>query len=240
MCRPFYLWVRFFFADNFIYDATKMRTRAIMMSIPLLQILTIETIFFRALEGEERSVIRWIMYPVFTLLSLCYYRASYAQPFMIPQYNIQTLPQDQVWQGCKNWRPERAAHWIMCNKCILKHGFHHPCLANCIGYHNEKFAFLYMFYTLIMNFVYIDASVRYSSEHEKDVGVFFVFMIAYWVLNIFSYLFTFFTFMSTLSFFLAFWNNVSMSGKLYSVVILFRKDEWQPNILTLLPRWSFQ
>lgn len=213
MWRPFYLWLRFFFADNFIYNTQKMKIRAFMVSIPILQIVIMELIYFMAIAKEERPTIRWLLYPIFTMLLLCYYRATYAQPFMIPQYDISRLPPTQKCMSCRNWQPERAEHCPLCNKWILKQNSHYPCIANCIGYHNEKFFFLYVVYTLIINFIFIETGLRYTSDSNPDIDVFFVIKIGYWLLNAFIYVNTLIFTLTSISLFLCFFNNVTMLGK---------------------------
>lgn len=214
MCRPVYLWFRFFFADNFIYDSTKMKIRAFMVGIPLFQILTLEFFFFQILKADEKSSIRWVIYPLFVMLILCYYRATYALPFAIPPYQYQQVPRNQWCHACNNWQPERAEHCPMCNKWVLKFHTHFPCIANCVGYHNEKFFYLYVIYSYIMNLVFIQYWARFWFGNN-DYDVFIVFSILYWLQTMFILVMTLMFFGLIINFSLCFWNNLTMLGKYY-------------------------
>ena len=98
----------------------------------------------------------------------------------------------------------------MCKKCVLKSSLHNPCIANCIGYHNEKFFFLYLLYSLLLNWVFIEAGMRHSFFSDTEAHVFLPFRVFYWVMNVLTYPMTFAYTMMAISFFMAFWNNVTM------------------------------
>ena len=85
---------RFLFADNFVYNPQKMRTRAIVVLIEIIKIITMEIISFQIYERRERVAVRLLLYPMFILWLLSYYRATYAQSF-IPNYNLSNTPQNQ-------------------------------------------------------------------------------------------------------------------------------------------------
>jgi len=223
MCRPLYLCMRFFFADNFKYDSSKMTTRAIMMSIPTLYLLIMELITFRGIEVDERSTIRCIMYPVFFLLALCYYRASYAQAFAIPKYEPQYIPVGQKCFPCNNWQPERAEHCAKCKKWILKSSMHNPCIANCLGYHNEKFFYLYLLYSLTIKYMFLEIGIRYSFYSEGPAETWIVLRAVYWVTNVFTYPTAILETMMTISTTISMWSNVTTMGM--PPFKLYREDE---------------
>ena len=54
---------------------------------------------------------------------------------------------------CTNPRPERAHHCKICRKCVLKMDHHCPWIANCVGYYNQKYFYLFLFYATIGDFI---------------------------------------------------------------------------------------
>lgn len=207
MWRPLYLLIRFFFADNFVYDPHKMKVRGAMMLFTTLQILAIELIGFQGRSNETRATIRFILYPVFILWTLWYYRATYAQPY-IPQSDINQLPPDQKCFTCNSWQPVRAEHCPACKKCIPKLYTHYHCIANCVGYHNEKFFYLYLVYTVILGLLYTESFL--NEEDNLPILV----KIPYWVFSIAVMLFTFVTFLLSFVFTMCIWSNVTMMERI--------------------------
>ena len=49
---------------------------------------------------------------------------------------------------CQAWKPMRAHHCSICNKCVLKMDHHCPWVGTCIAYHNYKAFILFTTYTL--------------------------------------------------------------------------------------------
>lgn len=215
MCRPFYLFMRFFFADNFIYDPKKMRTRAIVVLVELIKIFTMEIIWFQICDRKERVAIRFLLYPIFVLWLISYYRASYAQA-IVPN-NIPNAPQSLKCPACNAFQVQRSGHCPMCNKWALKLHTHFPWIANCVGYHNEKFFFLYAVYTMFMGWIYVESSFRYMDSEihdyefvENNTIIFIFFRLYFWIVTIIAYGMTFIFSMLSFTVFMWLWTNLTM------------------------------
>ncbi|XP_065055906.1 palmitoyltransferase ZDHHC3-like [Rhopilema esculentum] len=68
-----------------------------------------------------------------------------------------------VCSKCEAYKPPRAHHCRICNRCIKKMDHHCPWINNCVGEQNQKFFILFLFYTGI------------SSIYGLSLGVFSLF-----------------------------------------------------------------
>jgi hypothetical protein len=50
---------------------------------------------------------------------------------------------------CEVTKPNRTHHCTSCHRCYLKMDHHCPWLGNCVGLHNQKYFYLFVFYTFI-------------------------------------------------------------------------------------------
>ena len=71
-------------------------------------------------------------------------------------YHINNAP---ICEICKTTKPERAHHCRKCGRCVLKMDHHCPFVGSCIGYANQKYFFLTLFYTHLLSLALIIETV---------------------------------------------------------------------------------
>jgi hypothetical protein len=72
---------------------------------------------------------------------------------------------------CKIIQPDRAYHCKKCSKCILKRDHHCEWLDNCIGYSNQKYFLLLLFYSLVYILFMQFSLFYYSSDFSASTCV---------------------------------------------------------------------
>jgi hypothetical protein len=70
---------------------------------------------------------------------------------------------------CAMKRPERSHHCKVCKMCVLKMDHHCPWIANCVGYDNQKYFFLFLFYSTFGT-LFISLSLGTKIETAFDIN----------------------------------------------------------------------
>lgn len=96
-----------------------------------------------------------------------------------------SLGQISVCLACKIIKPDRCYHCKRCSKCILKRDHHCRWLNNCIGYSNQKYFILFLFYLTIIKIISITTTFNYflynisqmilNSNFNYVILIFFIF-----------------------------------------------------------------
>ena len=122
-----------------------------------LQIWVSSSYVFIANTSQANNVV--VIYSLLMGL-LCMVRAVMTDPGHVPdswlvnfadKKDIRTLEKKtnrdlRVCRRCKVYKPDRSHHCSSCDRCVLKMDHHCPWLNNCVGFRNQKFFLLFVFY----------------------------------------------------------------------------------------------
>ncbi|XP_056298760.1 zf-DHHC domain-containing protein [Pseudoliparis swirei] len=126
---------------------------------------------------------------VLTLLLACHARAALADPGMVPLpetamdfSDLRSQSSRMNERGCEGWsvcshcetyRPPRAHHCQVCQRCIRRMDHHCPWINNCVGELNQKYFIQFLFYSGVASLysmvLVVSAWVwRIRNEREGD------------------------------------------------------------------------
>jgi hypothetical protein len=100
----------------------------------------------------------------------CYILASITDPGPVPPDWRDYVDVDESGLSycgiCSAWKPPRTHHCSRCGRCSLKFDHHCFYIANCVGYRNQKYFYLLLFYASV--------SLLYMSAWSIACWVFFI------------------------------------------------------------------
>ena len=120
---------------------------------------------------KTKKLISLIFYFSAFMTIYCYTLSIFTDPGTIENDKLNVLEKDDktFCKKCDVERPLRAHHCSTCNKCILKLDHHCPWIFNCVGYYNQKFFLLFLFYGTIgdlIAFFCIGNNILKSTFHD--------------------------------------------------------------------------
>uniref|UniRef100_UPI00358FAE4C palmitoyltransferase ZDHHC16-like isoform X2 n=1 Tax=Myxine glutinosa TaxID=7769 RepID=UPI00358FAE4C len=100
------------------------------------------------------------------MITFHYYQALTTSPGHLPLGRMD-LPAASICKKCIAWRPPRAHHCSICNRCILKMDHHCPWLNNCVGHYNHRYFFSFCFY-MCVGCTFASLTINVTFFHTTD------------------------------------------------------------------------
>ncbi|KAH8740042.1 DHHC family palmitoyl transferase with a signal peptide and 4 transmembrane domain [Cryptosporidium ryanae] len=138
-------------------------------SIQILEIYSNRKLKFQTITG----VVLFFVYHVFNLLliisflSLSIFDAGSLEFLKCELEAPDDLKLRRYCDKCsiKRWKPPRAHHCSVCNKCIFKMDHHCFLINNCVGFSNQKNYILFLFYLICSTLVSILSTLFLLIKH---------------------------------------------------------------------------
>ncbi|XP_062372349.1 zf-DHHC domain-containing protein [Sardina pilchardus] len=152
--------------------------------------VVIQYVLIPAYSGSVWCTLHGSVFNVILLLLLaCHSKAVFSDPGMVPLpetaidfSDLRSQSNRMNERGCEGWtvcsrcetyRPPRAHHCKVCQRCIRRMDHHCPWINNCVGELNQKYFIQFLFYTgmasLYSLVLVVSAWVwRIRSEREED------------------------------------------------------------------------
>lgn len=108
---------------------------------------------------------------ILLLLMMAHFKAVWSDPGVVPLpqmridfSDIDSIDKDCDWTictRCETYRPPRAHHCRICQRCVKRMDHHCPWINNCVGERNQKYFIQFLFYVGVLS-VYSIALIAYS------------------------------------------------------------------------------
>lgn len=84
----------------------------------------------------------------------------------------------EICETCMRYKPPRAHHCAICQKCVLKFDHHCPWINNCVGLHTHRnFVLFLVFTSLICIYLAVVGNELFRTTHSKSLGFVFAYLV---------------------------------------------------------------
>ncbi|KAL4501683.1 hypothetical protein ABPG72_018734 [Tetrahymena utriculariae] len=108
-------------------------------------------LMIRGIELDNTGTCLFIFYQIFFFLAIIsYFKASLSDPGLMKNLEPPVgLLEDSLINFCqkcedKKWKPQRAHHCKICQKCVFRMDHHCRWINNCVGLKNQKYFILFL------------------------------------------------------------------------------------------------